>query len=344
MPGADRDHAERPLDVVLALGQPRDQQSVALLEDVQRQCQAGEQHAAQREQRDDRAGHDRQARAIVGSWLAGGGPRRRDLDSADVMRRLDLRQSDASSPRDVPTRRAARAPWTSSTRSTPSARSAPTSRPAETRRCSTWLSASTGCVRPPCGCPHDVMDASLAALDPGVRRALETSIERARLVHADQRRADVTTSVIPGGSVTERWVPVRPGRPVRARRAGGLPVQRRDERGAGAGRRRRVAGRDLPTAARQRRLACTRRSSRRARCWAWTRSTPSAARRRWRCSPTATAVVRGRRPGHRAGQHLRHRRQAAARRARRDRLRGRPDRDRDPGRRHRRTRCTSLPT
>ena len=29
------------------------------------------------------------------------------------------------------------------------------------------------------------------------------------MVHADQRRTDVTTQVVPGGTVTERWVPVR---------------------------------------------------------------------------------------------------------------------------------------
>ena len=47
------------------------------------------------------------------------------------------------------------------------------------------------------------------------------------------------------------------------------------------------------------------------------------------------AVPAGR-PGHRAGQHLHGRGQAAAQGAGRHRLRGRPDRDRDPGRRHRR--------
>ncbi|TMZ47500.1 histidinol dehydrogenase, partial [Klebsiella pneumoniae] len=36
----------------------------------------------------------------------------------------------------------------------------------------------------------------------------EESIRRARAVHADQRRADTTTRVVPGGTVTERWVPV----------------------------------------------------------------------------------------------------------------------------------------
>ncbi|MET7326897.1 histidinol dehydrogenase [Nonomuraea sp. NPDC005650] len=54
----------------------------------------------------------------------------------------------------------------------------------------------------------EAIDRSLRELDPKVRAALEESIRRARLVHRDQRRADVTTQVVPGGTVTERWVPV----------------------------------------------------------------------------------------------------------------------------------------
>jgi histidinol dehydrogenase len=49
----------------------------------------------------------------------------------------------------------------------------------------------------------------LAYLDAAVREAIEESIDRARRVHADQVRTDVTTQVVPGGTVTERWVPVR---------------------------------------------------------------------------------------------------------------------------------------
>ncbi|MBB2987152.1 histidinol dehydrogenase [Terracoccus luteus] len=64
-------------------------------------------------------------------------------------------------------------------------------------------------VRPPrLRVPTAVLDAALAALDPDLRAALEESIRRARLVHADQRRTDTRTQVVPGGSVTERWVPV----------------------------------------------------------------------------------------------------------------------------------------
>ena len=56
--------------------------------------------------------------------------------------------------------------------------------------------------------PHDVLQHALDRLEPSLRAALEESIRRARLVHADQRRTDTTTQVVPGGMVTERWVPV----------------------------------------------------------------------------------------------------------------------------------------
>ncbi|AOS62751.1 histidinol dehydrogenase [Actinoalloteichus hymeniacidonis] len=56
--------------------------------------------------------------------------------------------------------------------------------------------------------PAERLAKALAELDPGVRAALEETIRRSRLVHADQRRADVTTTLAPGGTVTERWVPV----------------------------------------------------------------------------------------------------------------------------------------
>ena len=49
---------------------------------------------------------------------------------------------------------------------------------------------------------------AVAELEPDVRAALEEAIRRARLVHRDQRRVDVTTTVVPGGQVTERWLPV----------------------------------------------------------------------------------------------------------------------------------------
>jgi histidinol dehydrogenase len=64
-------------------------------------------------------------------------------------------------------------------------------------------------VRPPTvRVPSAELDAALAGLDHGVRTALEVAIERTRAVHADQRRSDVTTTLGPGATVTERWVPV----------------------------------------------------------------------------------------------------------------------------------------
>ncbi|MFD9816380.1 histidinol dehydrogenase [Streptomyces sp. NPDC059080] len=56
--------------------------------------------------------------------------------------------------------------------------------------------------------PDEALGRALAELDPAVRAALEESIRRARLVHREQRRTDTTTKVVPGGTVTERWVPV----------------------------------------------------------------------------------------------------------------------------------------
>ncbi|HWO59754.1 MAG TPA: histidinol dehydrogenase [Umezawaea sp.] len=56
--------------------------------------------------------------------------------------------------------------------------------------------------------PADRIAAALAGLDPAVRAALEESIARARKVHAEQRRTDKAVQVVPGGTVTERWVPV----------------------------------------------------------------------------------------------------------------------------------------
>ncbi|GAA0221652.1 histidinol dehydrogenase [Actinomadura nitritigenes] len=56
--------------------------------------------------------------------------------------------------------------------------------------------------------PVRAVHQALAGLDAAVREALEESIRRARAVHRDQRRTDTTTRVVPGGTVTERWIPV----------------------------------------------------------------------------------------------------------------------------------------
>jgi len=64
-------------------------------------------------------------------------------------------------------------------------------------------------VRPPTvRVPAATLASALANLDPSVRTALEVAIERTRAVHADQKRTDTTTTLAPGATVTERWVPV----------------------------------------------------------------------------------------------------------------------------------------
>lgn len=56
--------------------------------------------------------------------------------------------------------------------------------------------------------PQAAMDAALSGLDGDVRDALQVMIERTRAVHADQRRSNTTTTLGPGATVTERWLPV----------------------------------------------------------------------------------------------------------------------------------------
>jgi histidinol dehydrogenase len=56
--------------------------------------------------------------------------------------------------------------------------------------------------------PAQDLERALAELDSDVRTALEEAIRRARKVHEAQRRSDVAVEVSPGGTVTERWIPV----------------------------------------------------------------------------------------------------------------------------------------
>jgi len=56
--------------------------------------------------------------------------------------------------------------------------------------------------------PAEAIAQAVSELDPAVRAALEESIRRARIVHSDQVRAETVTTVVEGGTVTERWVPV----------------------------------------------------------------------------------------------------------------------------------------
>ena len=64
-------------------------------------------------------------------------------------------------------------------------------------------------IRPPAlRVPQVLLAEAEAGLEPDVRAALLESIARSRKVHDDQRRTDTTTTVVPGGTVTERWIPV----------------------------------------------------------------------------------------------------------------------------------------
>lgn len=64
-------------------------------------------------------------------------------------------------------------------------------------------------VRPPAvRVPAAALARAERELDPRVRDALTEAIARVRTVHAAQRRDDEVTTVAPGGTVTERWIPV----------------------------------------------------------------------------------------------------------------------------------------
>jgi histidinol dehydrogenase len=56
--------------------------------------------------------------------------------------------------------------------------------------------------------PQLALNEALSQLDPAIRAALELSIERVKKVHNDQVRSEKTTTVVDGGTVTEKWVPV----------------------------------------------------------------------------------------------------------------------------------------
>src|SRR4051812_30440207 len=57
--------------------------------------------------------------------------------------------------------------------------------------------------------PGRVIDDAAAALRPDVRSALLESIARARIGHQAQLPTERVTQITAGGTVTQRWVPVR---------------------------------------------------------------------------------------------------------------------------------------
>jgi histidinol dehydrogenase len=56
--------------------------------------------------------------------------------------------------------------------------------------------------------PEADIQQALATLAPEIRSALEEAIRRIRIVHEDQVRSTHTTEVVPGGLVSQSWVPV----------------------------------------------------------------------------------------------------------------------------------------
>ncbi len=56
--------------------------------------------------------------------------------------------------------------------------------------------------------PAADVTAALTRLDPEIRAALEEAVRRVRLVHRAQRPQEHETTVVPGGTVRQRWVPV----------------------------------------------------------------------------------------------------------------------------------------
>ena len=57
--------------------------------------------------------------------------------------------------------------------------------------------------------PATAIAAALDTLDPQVREALETAIAHNRAGHAAQLPTEVVTQIVPGGNITQRWVPVK---------------------------------------------------------------------------------------------------------------------------------------
>ena len=56
--------------------------------------------------------------------------------------------------------------------------------------------------------PAEALARALAELDPEVRNGLEISIRNARAAHAAQLPEEKVTEILPGGVITQRWIPV----------------------------------------------------------------------------------------------------------------------------------------
>jgi histidinol dehydrogenase len=56
--------------------------------------------------------------------------------------------------------------------------------------------------------PQSALDQALAELDPAIRTALEISADRIRTVHRSQLRNESSVTVVDGGVISEKWIPV----------------------------------------------------------------------------------------------------------------------------------------
>ncbi len=56
--------------------------------------------------------------------------------------------------------------------------------------------------------PQSALDKALAELDPAIRTALEISADRIRTVHRAQLRNESSVTVVDGGVISEKWIPV----------------------------------------------------------------------------------------------------------------------------------------
>ncbi len=65
-----------------------------------------------------------------------------------------------------------------------------------------------GVTPPSIRVPASVIADALAQLDPQLKNALEEAIRRIKKVHADQVRSSISTTVVDGGTVEQRWIPV----------------------------------------------------------------------------------------------------------------------------------------
>ena len=66
-----------------------------------------------------------------------------------------------------------------------------------------------GCTPPSLAVTDKQRQTALAGLDPQVKTALEIAIEHARAAHRAQLPTETSAEIVPGGTVTQRWIPVR---------------------------------------------------------------------------------------------------------------------------------------